>query len=692
MTSISTTARVQAPTALSRAHALASRLPLVLVFAAAATLASVQSLGHRTPLVFSDELLYAKFSQSIAEGHGLSIWGVHQFFPSFLLPLVQSPVWLLGPVGDSYLAARVLNGLLMASAVFPASWLAVRLVPRRWALLAAAAAVALPELGYHDTLMAEPLAYPLFLLAAGAIVRAVADGGRGMRVLAVVSCALVALTRLQLAAVVIGYGVAAIVASPRRLAHALPLAVLVLPPLAAYWLWGESALGQYNGFLHLQFGVPAVLHWIALLLLLLPFSCGLAVLPGALLGLAGRPRNRAEAAFTTFVLTVGSVMLVQAAMISAADAQRAMTRYVFYLAPLLVIAFFLYVERGAPRRPIYLALTAGGGLLAVRIPFSSLTPAGYFDGDTPTSTVFATIEGRLGVAHGMLAIELGILALAALVAATPLRAARGAAAVAGAGIAVSLGLGLVYGHADHRVTRNVAAQVSPADRDWIDASRFGPVTYLSLPGSLIVPDSEVAFWNRSIRHVAQFSSATNGALPLGQASDTPGGRLEIDGRPNPAGRYVVGSWGSRVAFVGRLLGRLGWLTAVELPRGAHLRWLAAGLDRDGYSVALTYDAWPTGPARSGHFTVDLVLPASRRGQTLWLTVRGGTGRMIELRPGTQLHLVLPAPATPRPELVLRVHGSVDTGLRERGVLVRRISYARGSRSASRTRRPRRPRR
>ena len=654
----------------SLARLAAGRLPLVLVFAAAWALAALESLGHRTALAFSDELLYSKYAQGIAAGKGTSIWGVHQFFPAPLLPLVQAPVWLLHGVGDAYLAARLLNGALMASAVFPAYWLARRLVRHEWALLAAAAAVAVPELGYHDLLMAEPLAYPLFLLAAAAVVRSVADGDRWLRALAVVACAFVAMTRLQLAAVAVAYLVTVLVCSPRRRAHALPLAVLLGPPALLLARRGHEALGQYNGFLHLHAGPGAVAHWIALMLLLLPFSAGLAILPGALLGLADRPRTRAEAAFVVFTVSVGTIVLVQAGLVSAGDAQRTLTRYVFYLAPLLVIAFFLYAERGAPRRLLYVALAACGGLAAARIPFSQLTGPGIFDPEAPAATAFATAEQHLGIPSGTLAIELGVLAIAVVVALVPLRRAGGVAAVALVSIAASLAVSLAYASADHRTTRNIAAHLAPADLDWIDASRLGHVTYLSLPGSLVVPDSEVQFWNRSIVHSAQFSDVPNGALPLEHATISYTGRLEIDGKPNPAGRYVVGSWGSRIGLEGRIVGRSNWLTAIDLPRGARVRWLAQGLDRNDYSgPRLDYTAWLGG---RGRFAVQLSLPRGTVARTVVATAAGGTTRKLVVRPGATVRLTLPAT---RARLSLVVT-STEPGLRERGVRVKRIAYSR----------------
>ena len=72
---------------------------------------------------------------------------------------------------------------------------------------------------------------------------------------------------------------------------------------------------------------------------------------------------------------MSSILLValplQAGLIAAGEAQRPMERYAFYAVPLLFAAFFLYLERGAPRRRAYAATALGLGGLALAVPFST---------------------------------------------------------------------------------------------------------------------------------------------------------------------------------------------------------------------------------------------------------------------------------------------------------------------------------
>src|SRR5207237_4737235 len=172
-------------------------LPRPLVFAGATLYRFLQARGHATPTVFNDELLYAKLSQSIAAGHGLSIRGEHFFFPSPLAPLVQAPVWLLHSMTDAYAAAKLLNAAVMSAAVFPAYWLARRAVRPSFALLTAVATVTTPAMVYHGYLMSEALAYPVFLTVVAILVHSVERPSRWTPLVVPAACVLGIATRVQ---------------------------------------------------------------------------------------------------------------------------------------------------------------------------------------------------------------------------------------------------------------------------------------------------------------------------------------------------------------------------------------------------------------------------------------------------------------------------------------------------------------
>ncbi len=173
MSAVSQTAA--APAVRISVRAFARRAALPLLFAVSCGYQFLESRAHVAPTVFSDELLYAKLSQAISAGHGLAIRGVHYAFPSPIAPLLQAPAWLFASMTEGYAAAKLINALVMSAAVFPAYWLARRLVRPSFALLVAAATVATPAMLYHAYLMSEAAAYPVFVLAVAVLARAVAE-------------------------------------------------------------------------------------------------------------------------------------------------------------------------------------------------------------------------------------------------------------------------------------------------------------------------------------------------------------------------------------------------------------------------------------------------------------------------------------------------------------------------------------
>src|SRR6185437_14487040 len=186
MSAVPTTAARNAAEPLTVARTLAGRIALPLVFVAATAYHVLQSRGHATATVFNDELLYAKLSQAIAAGHGLSIRGEHVFFPAPLSSLVQAPAWLLGSMPNAYAAAKILNAVVMSAAVFPAYWLARQLVRPWFAILTAIAAVTTPA-----------LVYPVFLVAVAVLLRAVTKPSRAMTIAVPLVCLLAVATRVQ---------------------------------------------------------------------------------------------------------------------------------------------------------------------------------------------------------------------------------------------------------------------------------------------------------------------------------------------------------------------------------------------------------------------------------------------------------------------------------------------------------------
>ncbi len=123
-------------------------------------------LASQNPFVMPDEALYANIARSIAGGFGVTLRNQELTYTSLAYPLMISPIYLLFGAGQQFRAIQALNCLVMNLAVFPAYGIAKSVTGnRRTALGIAAVSLLLPDMLLTTRVMAEPLTYPLFLLA-----------------------------------------------------------------------------------------------------------------------------------------------------------------------------------------------------------------------------------------------------------------------------------------------------------------------------------------------------------------------------------------------------------------------------------------------------------------------------------------------------------------------------------------------
>jgi hypothetical protein len=188
----------------------------------------------------------------------------------------------------------------------------------------------------------------------------------------------------------------------------LALVLLIVPPvLLLATLGSERVFGVYANGDHAVHRV-SILRWVGREAMLLTYSSGSVIVPGALAGVAlalFRPRGRAELAFAVTSLLLAGGLLLEAAQIADTDSQRFQERYLFTLVPLLAVAFCLYVKRGLPGRIPVGLLSAGLLLLAARVPLSGYATAHNKD-DSPTLWAVLRLEGLTSVGNGSLAIAL----------------------------------------------------------------------------------------------------------------------------------------------------------------------------------------------------------------------------------------------------------------------------------------------
>src|SRR5712691_3172648 len=682
MSAVPTTPARVAAEAVTLPRALARRLALPLLFVVAAAYHAWQSRGHVTPMVFDDELLYGKLSQSIAAGHGLSIRGEPFFFPAPLAPLIQSPVWLLNSMTDAYTAAKVLNAVLMSSAVFPAYWIARRVVRPSFALLTAAATVATPAMVYHAFLMSEALAYPVFLLAVAVLAKALAEPSRRIALAVPAVCLLAVTTRVQFLVLPLAYlGAVALCGRGAYRRHALPASLAAL--LVGALMVIPGALGTYGGATNLRPPIGALAHWTLTNATLFQFALGLAVVPGAIFGLGymlGRPRNALERATAALIVACALLFVAQAAIVSTAEAHRPLERYLFYCAPLIFVAFFAYAERGAPRRFMYVALGLIGALALSRFSLPGLTgtTAYFFDGVTLTG--FARVAYLIGLTNASLLYALVPLGLALLAWALPLRRRGVPELFAATAIGLSLAAGVGVYATDSLATNWASRTYGSSPPDWLDRSGLGPARHLALPNSSIFARASLESWNRDIRGVVVLATAAPDRLPEAVARVRADGTLEIDGAPARAQILVANVAGSAIDLEGKVVARPRVdLVAYRIPAGAHVRSLTWGLAPDGWAgTELRFRVWPTHRSTHGRYELTLTLPKDAKPRHAEIGLGGAPRRPLMLHPGRTLHLTIPAPSSLPAALELFVDVP-ETPLDGRvlGVQVRRLRYVAG---------------
>jgi hypothetical protein len=357
--------------------------------------------GMPGPFVFVDELIYAELARSLAETGSFAVRGVSTTGYSILYPALLAPAYgLFDALTDAYAAAKATNAVAMSLAAVPA-WLIARRVAGRWlSLLAAVIAVALPSMAYTATIVTENLFYPLAVLFAWTLVRVLERPSLGrVSVLAVAFLAAVA-TRSQaigfVGAIMLAPLVLAVLRRDARvvrsfaplLAGIVGLAVLVLGaqllrdrPLAdllgAYSVVGE---GGYDVGQVLRFWLWHV-EGLTLYVLVVPVVALVVLLVRA-------PRLTAavqEHLAATVALLITSTLVV-AAFASRFATDRVQDRYLFFLTPLLVAVLAAWVELGAPRPRVPLAV---GSVLAVALVVAF--PYTRFIGEPAKSDTFGLI-------------------------------------------------------------------------------------------------------------------------------------------------------------------------------------------------------------------------------------------------------------------------------------------------------------
>jgi len=360
-------------------------------------------LGRKiaTPWIMTDELTYSEMAKSFASTGHFLIRGSASGVGNVGYPALISPAWLFHPMSTTYGLAKAINAVLMTATVVPLYLWSRRLVAPVYGLVAVGLVLLMPSLIYSGMLMTENAFLPAFVLAAfamalalerptlwrqlfafGTIVLATAIRYQGLVLLLVLPTAILLKVLLELRAESHPRGLRFLASELRRYWISAALLVgaaglyVVLELARGHAL--SSGLGSYREIAVKSYSFGAARHWI--LLHFAELGLSVAILPTCafllLLGLAFTrrgTRSSAERAFLAVTTAAIPWIVVQVAVFASGFSIRIEERYMFFMAPLLFLAFALWLDRGLPRPRVLTVLAAAvPAALLFALPLGSL--------------------------------------------------------------------------------------------------------------------------------------------------------------------------------------------------------------------------------------------------------------------------------------------------------------------------------
>jgi hypothetical protein len=361
------------------------RSPLATLAGVALASAAIRfavALQVRTPLYYPDEYLYGAISRSFAHGMFGKVRGARlplREMASYLAPLLTSPFWLAHDVAVAYRLSQALASIVFASSAFASYALARRVgIDGRGACIVGILTLLIPSGAFTATLLTEPYAYPLFLLAMLAAVDAIASPSL-LRVLIVgaLAAGLCAAAGFQFLLFAPGCLVAYVLTSesPRSgLRRSLIVALISAAIVAGLAIVDGGAFANVVRAQAFHYSVGGTAAWFGVNAFVLAVSSGWVLVPGAMLGFwglasGGDRRARAFAALSV-LLILG--FLAEAA-IWGSNGLGLYERFTFYGSPLLAIAFVWSMRmRGKEqRRSLYASIAYVTAAAAILLPLSS---------------------------------------------------------------------------------------------------------------------------------------------------------------------------------------------------------------------------------------------------------------------------------------------------------------------------------
>lgn len=499
-----------------------------------------------------DEAIYAERARTLWQTGTLPLLHGSSAGYGVVYPILAGLPLAIGKVGAGYAALKVVQAVLTSLVAVPVFVWARRLMPDRYAFVAAALAVASPLVLYSGMVMTEAVFYPLAVVIMLGIAQALERATFRSQALALALIALGVLTRVQ-AAILLPAFAAAIVLDAVFLRS--------LARLRAFWpVWLVTALGAaatvanpgifgaYADAVNASYPVGAGLRltydhiaYTAFATAIVPFAAFVLLLVGALRGRETQPGARALVASTA-----GAVVLItaQVGFFSARFPPHVLLgRYLAAIPPLLFLLFALWLSRGLARSRAQ-TLVAFGVLAVVALPSWDVLTSPDALPDTFSLVLLERIH-FLSTSNVVLVLALVGLGLFA-------SGLRRSAAVLLPTLALALLVASSTVAADEISTKVRDAQrniVGPVP-DWVDRATHGAkTTYLYTNEAFWNVVWYESFWNEHIDHVLSvFPSSVAGPLPQSQFTPAPSGLLPT------RNRYVVTS--TRNTLFGRPVAHL----------------------------------------------------------------------------------------------------------------------------------------
>lgn len=565
MTSAGTNAGGQQPRPDFLARFL-SAVPLLALYFGLAALYAWQASRRPVPTIFTDELELTQLARAIADTGEPARRGVPYDSLASLVAYVLAPVWWLSSASESFATAKQILVLAMTATIFPAYGLARMVVPKWYALGAAAATVAVPALAYSPILVEEPLAYPIATTALWLIARSLERPTRGRLAVAAALCVVGALTRTQLAILVMVLALGLLwlawdSSAGRRWrtewsrwdwVGGITVAIGVALAFAA--LMGHLSTAWRNTMLLYKGRIVDHATWaigaLAIGLGVLPVIAGVSALARPK-GEERDPRTRAfvitsVAALAVFLAYAG----VKGAYISTVFGTFVVERNLIYLCPLLFAATALAIARGIGRTWA-IAGTAIFTIYVVAATPLHLNTYPYYEAHGLSIAAFANrkLGWPEGVIQGVL-IGACVVALVVVVALKVLRARsvgfRAVAASAAVAV-VAWGLtGQVYAAAGERDFSEFTQTGYPRPYDWLQQATGG--------ASVVVLGQQIPGTPTDLWLTEFFNPAVKKIWSLDGSAQHVGGPIltpdlnAVDGTltPNPETKYALAVNGVRL--------------------------------------------------------------------------------------------------------------------------------------------------